>query len=71
MLVFRFVRVMILSGPPAPKCVAEMFVRSDMVGEGGPAPAGRLELMTLERNERVPGIVGIPVSLMYGSQAVV
>jgi large subunit ribosomal protein L19 len=47
---------MIFSGPPAPKFIAEMFVLSDMVGEGGPEPAGLLGATTLERNERVLGI---------------
>lgn len=37
MLDFKSARVIILSGPPAPKFICDAFVVSESVGDGGPA----------------------------------
>lgn len=57
-LALRFALVIILSGPLAPKFIADAFVASEKVGEGGPEDAARLVgAMARDRKERSRGIV--------------
>lgn len=49
--------MIILSGPLGPKFMADAFVVSVNVGEGGPGDATRLGEMAKERRERARGIV--------------
>lgn len=55
---FRSILVIIFAGPCSPKFMAEAFVASENVGDGGPLPVGgalcfgRLVEMASERSER-------------------
>ena len=49
--------MIILSGPFGPKFIADAFVVSEKVGDGGPEEAGGRGLIANERRERALGIV--------------
>jgi hypothetical protein len=58
MLALRFDLVMIFSGPFAPKFIADAFVASENVGEGGPGDAVRVVgAMARDWRERARGII--------------
>ena len=57
-LALRSARVTIFSGPSGPKFIADAFVVSEKVGEGGPAEGALRPLVETER-ERVEGPRGI------------
>ena len=56
-LALRSARVTIFSGPSGPKFIADAFVVSEKVGEGGPGEVVRRREMVSERRERARGIV--------------
>jgi hypothetical protein len=70
MLFFRWALVMIFSGALPPKSMADTFVVSENVGEGGPAGAGLLEVVEMinERRERVPGMTALTTKLEAGRE---
>ena len=59
MLALRFALVMILAGPWSPKFIADAWVVSENVGDGGPEVKLRfvLEGVNRERRSRVRGMV--------------
>lgn len=72
MLAFKLALVIILSGPLIPKFMADTFVASEKVGEGGrgPGEAGRLVgEMAIERSERGRGMADLSLGVLRSSRA--
>lgn len=56
MLALRFAFVMIFAGPFGPKSIAETFVASENVGDGGVGDTFRLDEMARERRDLARGM---------------
>ena len=61
-LALRLALVIIFSGPPGPKFIAEALVASEKVGEGGPGDLVLLPAMVRERKERAGGMTVVRVA---------